>query len=269
MAADFALSEFQMLQKLLLVHGSWSYRRATKLVLNYLHKNFVLSANYFLYTLQSGWSGTFFANSITMSLFNSVFTAYPLLFASVIDQCYSAKMAIREPILYRDGPNNKNLNFWLFLRIVLSAVLETVVITTTTCFFLGLSSSPFSNGQSVDSAIIEDANITIIFYMLTIRMAMETDTWIFINFTLFLVSIIVFNVWMFVYSIVTPEVKYKGNALRLFSMLEFWISLFFCVIICNGCELLFRYFCRYSKKTVVGYKIIQELEKVWKKVLKN
>ena len=42
MAADFAITRFKDLQRLLLVHGFWSYSRLIKVVLHFFYKNAAL-----------------------------------------------------------------------------------------------------------------------------------------------------------------------------------------------------------------------------------
>ena len=41
-SADFAISQFRFLRKLLLVHGSWSYQKLSKLILYSFYKNITL-----------------------------------------------------------------------------------------------------------------------------------------------------------------------------------------------------------------------------------
>jgi phospholipid-transporting ATPase len=38
-SADFAISQFRFLKKLLLVHGSWAYQRLSKMIFFYFYKN--------------------------------------------------------------------------------------------------------------------------------------------------------------------------------------------------------------------------------------
>ncbi|OUM60692.1 hypothetical protein PIROE2DRAFT_13466 [Piromyces sp. E2] len=49
-AADFAISQFRFLQKLLLVHGSWAYSRLSKLILYSFYKNLTLYLTQFWVT---------------------------------------------------------------------------------------------------------------------------------------------------------------------------------------------------------------------------
>jgi phospholipid-transporting ATPase len=41
-SADFAISQFRFLKKLLLVHGSWAYQRLSKMIFYYFYKNVAL-----------------------------------------------------------------------------------------------------------------------------------------------------------------------------------------------------------------------------------
>jgi phospholipid-transporting ATPase len=38
-SADFAISQFRYLRKLLLVHGAWAYQRLSKMIFFYFYKN--------------------------------------------------------------------------------------------------------------------------------------------------------------------------------------------------------------------------------------
>ena len=52
-SSDFSIPEFQGLQRLLLVHGTWNYRRAGKTVRYFLLKNMVFPLSCLLYTSPS------------------------------------------------------------------------------------------------------------------------------------------------------------------------------------------------------------------------
>lgn len=41
-SADFAISQFRFLRKLLLVHGAWAYQRLSKMIFYYFYKNIAL-----------------------------------------------------------------------------------------------------------------------------------------------------------------------------------------------------------------------------------
>ena len=49
-ASDFAIAQFRFLRRLLLVHGRWSYRRLSKVVLYSFYKNIVLGLTLFYFS---------------------------------------------------------------------------------------------------------------------------------------------------------------------------------------------------------------------------
>ncbi len=56
-SADFAISQFRFLKKLLLVHGSWSYQRLSRLILYSFYKNITLYMTQFWFAFSNGLSG--------------------------------------------------------------------------------------------------------------------------------------------------------------------------------------------------------------------
>ncbi|KAG7274166.1 hypothetical protein CRUP_013700, partial [Coryphaenoides rupestris] len=101
--ADFSLAQFRFLQRLLLVHGRWSYRRIAFFVLFFIHKtcNFALV-------------------NIWFSFFNG-FSA----------QDVSAEGSLRCPELYRVGPDHR-----LFNALSITAMLAQTLFTSLVFFFV-------------------------------------------------------------------------------------------------------------------------------------
>jgi len=56
-AADFAVPEFQHLQKAILVHGTWNYDRLATLVMYFFYRAFLLTLPQVYYAIQNGYSG--------------------------------------------------------------------------------------------------------------------------------------------------------------------------------------------------------------------
>ena len=56
-SADFAIAQFRYLQKLLLVHGGWSYAKMSKLVLYSFYKNITLYLIQLWFAIDNGFSG--------------------------------------------------------------------------------------------------------------------------------------------------------------------------------------------------------------------
>ncbi|KAH0589136.1 hypothetical protein H2248_004902 [Termitomyces sp. 'cryptogamus'] len=117
-SADVAISQFRYLKKLLLVHGAWSYRRLSKLILYSFYKNIVLYMTQFWYSFFNNFSGQIAYESWTLSLYNVVFTVLPPLVIGIFDQFVSARILDRYPQLYMHGQKNEFFTktaFWLWV----------------------------------------------------------------------------------------------------------------------------------------------------------
>jgi len=56
-ASDYSIAQFRFLQRLLLVHGRWNYRRIARLIQYSFYKNISLYATQFWFCLFNGFSG--------------------------------------------------------------------------------------------------------------------------------------------------------------------------------------------------------------------
>lgn len=54
--SDFAFSQFHYLQRLILVHGRWSYNRMCKFLSYFFYKNFAFTLVHFWYAFFNGFS---------------------------------------------------------------------------------------------------------------------------------------------------------------------------------------------------------------------
>lgn len=65
MACDYSLAQFRFLLRLLLVHGAWSYRRLSLLILYSFYKNVTISFLGIWYAFYSGYSAQVFIDAIS------------------------------------------------------------------------------------------------------------------------------------------------------------------------------------------------------------
>jgi phospholipid-transporting ATPase len=117
-SADISISQFRFLKKLLLVHGAWSYRRLSKLILYSFYKNIVLYMTQFWFSFFNNFSGQIVYESWTLSFYNVLFTLLPPLVIGVFDQFVSARILDRYPQLYMLGQRNAFFTktaFWLWV----------------------------------------------------------------------------------------------------------------------------------------------------------
>ena len=86
LASDYALPEFRMLWRLLLVHGRWNYMRIAEMILYFFYKNMLFTIPQFVFAFYCGYSGQTIFDDIYISLYNLIFTAFPLIIRAVFEQ---------------------------------------------------------------------------------------------------------------------------------------------------------------------------------------
>ena len=85
-ASDYALPEFRMLWRLMLVHGRWNYMRISEMILYFFYKNMLFTIPQFVAAFYNGFSGQTIFDDIYITLYNLLFTSIPLLFRAVLEQ---------------------------------------------------------------------------------------------------------------------------------------------------------------------------------------
>lgn len=75
--SDYAFSQFRYLQRLLLVHGRWSYNRMCKFLSYFFYKNFAFTLVHFWYAFYSGFSAQVGSQVAFPTLVNWVFSNHP------------------------------------------------------------------------------------------------------------------------------------------------------------------------------------------------
>ncbi|MBW0469719.1 hypothetical protein O181_009434 [Austropuccinia psidii MF-1] len=135
-SSDVAISQFRFLKKLLLVHGTWSYVRLTKLILYSFYKNITLYLIGFYFSFVNAFSGQVLFESWTLTFYNVLFTVMPPFVLGVFDQFVSARMLDRYPELYTLGQRNIFFTRRIFWEWVMTAVFHSgLIFAITTIVF--------------------------------------------------------------------------------------------------------------------------------------
>lgn len=85
-ASDFAIGEFKMLRRLLLFHGRTNYRRISEMIFYFFYKNFIFTINHFFFAFYTNFSGQTVIDDWFISLYNLIFTSFPLIARACLDQ---------------------------------------------------------------------------------------------------------------------------------------------------------------------------------------
>ena len=84
-ASDFSIGEFQILKKLLFIHGRINLFRISKMILYFFYKNFVFTLIQFYFAFFCLASGQTFFDDWYITCYNLIFTAFPLCIAAITD----------------------------------------------------------------------------------------------------------------------------------------------------------------------------------------
>jgi hypothetical protein len=86
LASDFSIGQFRFLERLLLVHGRWSYYRISKFLRYFFYKNFASTLCHFWFAFFCGFSAQTLFDPFFVSTYNVFFSSLPVLALGVFDQ---------------------------------------------------------------------------------------------------------------------------------------------------------------------------------------
>lgn len=126
--ADYAISQFSFLQRLLLVHGRWNYVRTSKFVLWTFWKEMFFYLPQEIFTRWTGYTGTSLYESWSLTVLNVLFTSLCVIVPGVWEQDLKAETLLAVPELYVYGQRGKALDLWKYAGWMLGAGVEGVLV---------------------------------------------------------------------------------------------------------------------------------------------
>uniref|UniRef100_A0A8C4TAY9 Phospholipid-transporting ATPase n=1 Tax=Erpetoichthys calabaricus TaxID=27687 RepID=A0A8C4TAY9_ERPCA len=123
LAADFSITQFKHIGRLLMVHGRNSYKRSAALGQFVMHRGLIIS------TMQAVFSSVFYFASVPlyqgflMVGYATIYTMFPV-FSLVLDQDVKPETALLYPELYKDLTKGRSLSFKTFLIWVLISIYQ-------------------------------------------------------------------------------------------------------------------------------------------------
>ncbi|KAK7196821.1 phospholipid-transporting ATPase-like protein [Novymonas esmeraldas] len=127
LAADFAISEFRFLSKLILVHGHTAYQRTAMIVQQSFWKTVLIAWVQVLFNASTDFSGVSYWDSLSLTLYNAIPTV-PVTFLCVMDMPLSHRLLRATPQLYSMSQRGRYLNATTFYGYVARAFLHGTVI---------------------------------------------------------------------------------------------------------------------------------------------
>lgn len=126
--ADYSVAQFRFLQRLLLVHGRWNYVRTARFYLATFWKEVFFYLPTAMYQRYNGYSGTSLYEMWSLTVLNFLFTSLCTICMGVWEQDLAAETLLAVPELYVYGQRNCELNVLRFLRWMIAAAAEGVLV---------------------------------------------------------------------------------------------------------------------------------------------
>ncbi|KAL1347323.1 hypothetical protein HN51_020788 [Arachis hypogaea] len=231
MSSDIAIAQFWYLERLLLVHGHWCYRRMSSMICYFFYKNITFGFTLFLYEVYASFSGEPAYNDWFLSLYSILFSSLPVIALGVFDQDVSARYCLKFPKLYQQGVQNV-LFRW---RRILSWMLNGFISATMVFFFCikAMEVQAFDEkGRTAGRDILGATMYTCVVWIVNLQMALTIRYFTLIQHIFIWGSIALWYLFLLVYGAMPSKIS--GNAYKVFIETlapspSYWFVTFFVV----------------------------------------
>ncbi|XP_015267619.1 PREDICTED: phospholipid-transporting ATPase IC [Gekko japonicus] len=237
MSSDYSFGQFRYLQRLLLVHGRWSYIRMCKFLRYFFYKNFAFTLVHFWYSFFNGYSAQTAYEDWFITLYNVLYTSLPVLLVGLLDQDVSDKLSLRFPSLYLSGQRDLLFNYKKFFISLLHGVITSLVI-----FFIPFGAYLQTMGQDGEapsdyqSFAVTTASALVI--TVNFQMGLDTSYWTFVNaFSIFGSIALYFGIMFDLHSagihILFPNAfQFTGTASNALRQPYLWLTIILTIAFC-------------------------------------
>ncbi|XP_062898737.1 phospholipid-transporting ATPase IC isoform X2 [Mobula hypostoma] len=237
MSSDYAFGQFRFLQRLLLVHGRWSYIRMCKFLKYFFYKNFAFTLVHFWYSFFNGFSAQTAYENWFITLYNVLYSSLPVLVVGVLDQDVNDKLSLRFPKLYIPGQKGSYFNFTKFFLSLLHGIIISMII-----FFIPYGAFLQTMGQNGEaptdyqSFAVTTASALII--AVNFQIALDTSYWTFVNAFSVFGSIVFYFAIMFdlhsagIHILFPSTFMFTGAAPNALRQPYLWLTIILTVAIC-------------------------------------
>jgi len=173
--ADYALGQFRFLQRLLLVHGRWGYRRISWFVCYYFYKNITVVITELCFAFMNGLSGQIYFLDWLPMLYNAFWTSWPCMFTFIFEQDLNDDEALTYAGTYHIGQKGQYFTYRVFWSWLGFSVWHGLV-----CFWVPFQGLLFAvNSKGLDSGLwwISTVSFTVIIHVITLKLFAESMHW--------------------------------------------------------------------------------------------
>ncbi|KOS19938.1 Phospholipid-transporting ATPase DNF1 [Escovopsis weberi] len=233
MSSDYAIAQFRFLQRLVLVHGRWSYRRLAESISNFFYKNMIWTFAIFWFQIYCNFDITYFFDYTYILMFNLFFTSVPVAIMGVLDQDVSDTVSLAVPQLYRRGIERMEWTqrkFWLYM---LDGIYQSVMVFFIPYFLFSSINSVSMTGMNNEDRyrfgayVAHPAVFTINAYIL-----INTYRWDWLMLLIVAISDLFIFFWTGVYTSFTSSDQFYKAAGQIYGEATFWATFVIVPVIC-------------------------------------
>ncbi|XP_071656428.1 phospholipid-transporting ATPase ID isoform X3 [Patagioenas fasciata] len=246
LASDYSFSQFKFLQRLLLVHGRWSYLRMCKFLCYFFYKNFAFTMVHFWFGFFCGFSAQTVYDQYFITLYNIVYTSLPVLAMGVFDQDVPEQRSMEYPKLYEPGQLNLLFNKREFFICIAQGIYTSVLM-----FFIPYG--VFADATRDDGAQLADYQsfavtvATSLVIVVSVQIGLDTGFWTAINHFFIWGSLAAYFAILFamhsdgLFHMFPNQFRFVGNAQNTLAQPTVWLTIALTTVVCIVPVVAFRF----------------------------
>ncbi|GAV83573.1 E1-E2_ATPase domain-containing protein/HAD domain-containing protein [Cephalotus follicularis] len=206
MSSDIAIAQFRFLERLLLVHGHWCYRRIASMICYFFYKNIAFGFTIFFFEIYASFSGQTVYNDWFLSLYNVFFTSLPVIALGVFDQDVSSRLCLKFPLLYQEGVQNILFSWYRILGWAFNGALCATIIFF---FCIGaMERQAFRKGGEVtDLEVLGATMYTCVVWVVNCQMALSINYFTYIQHLFIWGGIVLWYIFLMAYGAIDPDIS--------------------------------------------------------------
>ncbi|XP_062873840.1 phospholipid-transporting ATPase ID [Trichomycterus rosablanca] len=238
LSSDFSFAQFRYLQRLLLVHGRWSYLRMCKFLRYFFYKNFTFTFVHFWYAFFCGFSAQTVYDQGFIALYNLMYTALPVLGLGLFDQDVNEGWSLEFPQLYRPGQLSMFFNKGTFMKCALHSCYSSLVL-----FFVPYAALH----DTADYQSFTLLTQTCLIITVCVQLGLDLSYWTAVNHLFVWGSLGMFFLVTFsmqsdgVHTLHPASFSFVGTAQNTLKHKNVWLTIFLTVVLCVLPVLLHRF----------------------------
>ncbi|XP_030058256.1 phospholipid-transporting ATPase IB [Microcaecilia unicolor] len=260
-SSDYSIAQFSYLEKLLLVHGAWSYSRVTKCILYCFYKNVVLYIIELWFAFVNGFSGQILFERWCIGLYNVIFTALPPFSLGIFERTCTQDSMLRFPQLYKISQNADGFNTKVFWSHCINALVHSIILFWFPLTMMG-HDAVFTDGQVPDYLFVGNIVYTYVVVTVCLKAGLETTSWTRFSHLAVWGSMLLWLLFFGVYSIIWPIIPIApdmlGQARMVLKSGYFWLGLLLVPTVCLIKDVAWRAAKHTYRKTLLEQ--VQEFE---------